>query len=95
MQGRKYFWFPSNIKFLKGILKRMQKGNVSINDWKNLYLTITTLVKIGEYLIERKISLNILNEKLSHFGDDLIRIASILVEMVCFANRISTMCSLS
>lgn len=46
-------------------------------------------MKIGEYLTEREISLNILKEKMRFFNDDLVRLATIFVEMVSSQNIIN------
>ncbi|KAI1707352.1 mutS domain V domain-containing protein [Ditylenchus destructor] len=73
-----------DIMSLRGIIKRMRRGNISINDWKSVYMTICTLVKIGEYLKDREIRLNILKDKMAYFGDDLVRLATVLIQMVDF-----------
>uniref|UniRef100_A0A915DFS1 DNA mismatch repair proteins mutS family domain-containing protein n=1 Tax=Ditylenchus dipsaci TaxID=166011 RepID=A0A915DFS1_9BILA len=78
-----------DIMSIRGIIKRMQRGNLSINDWKNLYLTVCTLVKIGEYLTEREVRLNILKEKMAFFGEDLLQLATVLVEMIDFPESLS------
>ncbi|KAI1716017.1 mutS domain V domain-containing protein [Ditylenchus destructor] len=73
-----------DIMSVRGVIKRMRRGNISINDWKSVYMTICTLVKIGEYLKDREIKLNILKDKMAYFGDDLVRLATVLIQMVDF-----------
>ncbi|KAL3108512.1 hypothetical protein niasHT_015434 [Heterodera trifolii] len=78
-----------DVTSIRGILKRMRRGNVPISDWKSFFTTLCTLVKIGTYFDEREINMAIVKEKLHFLRDPLKQLTAILIGVIDFTESIS------
>ncbi|TKR76862.1 hypothetical protein L596_017937 [Steinernema carpocapsae] len=73
-----------HVKSLRGILARIRGGTVSVNDWKNLYMTCCNMVKVSEFLKGRKVKLEILEDLLPFCNQELISITAVLAQIIDF-----------
>lgn len=81
--------FMKDIGAVKGIFRRMRRGNLPISDWKNFFATVCTLVKIGTYLKEREVNLSVLKKKPWAFDVRLQQVATLLIEVIDFQETLA------
>uniref|UniRef100_A0A0M3IJ25 MUTSd domain-containing protein n=1 Tax=Ascaris lumbricoides TaxID=6252 RepID=A0A0M3IJ25_ASCLU len=68
----------------KGILKRAQGGQLTVNDWRKLYLTCRSAIEISEYIKLRELKFDLLTDDLKCIDEDVVRLAAVIAEIVNF-----------
>ncbi|KAK6107937.1 MutS domain V family protein [Brugia pahangi] len=73
------------ICILKGILKRAKSQRLSVNDWRNLYMTCNTAQQIMDYIKMREIKLKLFENDIRMIGSDITRITAVIFEVINFS----------